>query len=418
MRINATTVKAIKPPESGYSLHWDSDLKGFGVRVTAKGSKSYIAQAKVNGKDRRTTLGRHGTITPEQARKKAKAALGSMAEGTDLAAEKRHQRAVSVTLGEIADDYKVNRRTSKGLPLKDSTKADIDKHMRGIFADWSNRPVARINRDKVQKRYAEHCKRSIAQANQAMRVLRALINYASAKYRDPEGNPIITDNPVKVLRDASMLRAVPNRKNFVPLDRLGEWWSAVQAMRTDPALTTASRSAADLVALLALTGLRLGEARAIRWEQVDLAECSLALTDTKNRTDITLPLSDLAVEIIEARPPGSEYIFPARSKGKRLPHITDCRGQLELLAEQTGIEVTAHDLRRTFRAVAAACNVELWRCKALMNHKQNADVTLANYTDLSDVRNLKPEADRIAGYFDDQRRVFEADNVVSMERRA
>jgi integrase len=151
---------------------------------------------------------------------------------------------------------------------------------------------------------------------------------------------------------------------------------------------------------------------------VNLAECWLALTDTKNRTDVTLPLSDLAVEIIEARPPGSKYVFPARSKGKRLPHITDCRGQLELLAGQTGIQVTAHDLRRTFRAVAAACNVELWRTKALMNHKQNSDVTLAHYTDLSDVRNLKPEADRIADYLEEQRRVFEADNLVPMKRRA
>lgn len=414
MKITNTTVSRLTPPEAGYRLEWDSELRGFGVRVTAAGAKAYIAQAKVGGKARRVTLGRHGTITADQARKKAKTELGRMADGTDPSAEKQHQKALSVTLREVADDYKANRRTAKGLPLKESTKADIDKHMSGIFSDWQKRPIAKINRELVQRRYSERCKRSVAQANQAMRVLRGLINYAAAKYRDPEGNPIILDNPVKVLRDASILRGVKARTNAVPLEKTGAWWSAVQTMRNDPALTTVSKSAADLIALLALTGLRVGEARSLRWEQIDLDGESLELTDTKNRESVTLPLSGPAASILRERGNDTEYVFPARS-GKG--HINDVRGQLVRLAEATGITVTAHDIRRTFRAVAAACNVELWRTKALMNHKQNHDVTLANYTDLSDVRYLKPEADRIAEYFEDQRRVFEADNVISMEGR-
>ncbi|WP_376695370.1 tyrosine-type recombinase/integrase [Wenzhouxiangella sp. EGI_FJ10305] len=411
IRINSTAIKKITPPDSGYRLYWDSDLRGFGLRVTAAGAMSYIAEARVNGKTRRVTVGRHGTYTPDQARKMAKTELGDMAKGVDPSAEKQHQKALSVTLREVAEDYKENRRTAKGLPLKESTKADIEKHLSGIFSDWQKRPIVKIDRELVQRRYSEHCKRSVAQANQAMRVLRALINYAAAKYRDPEGNPIILDNPVKVLRDASILRGVKARTNAVPLEKIGGWWSAVQAMRNDPALTTVSKSAADLIALLALTGLRVGEARSLKWEQIDLDGESLELTDTKNRESVTLPLSDPAAAIIRERASDSDHVFPARS-GKG--HINDVRGQLERLAEATGITVTAHDIRRTFRAVAAACNVELWRTKALMNHKQNHDVTLANYTDLSDVRYLKPEADRIAEYFEDQRRVFEADNVVSM----
>lgn len=414
IRINKTAIKEITPPDSGYKLYWDSDLRGFGVRVTAAGAISYIAEARVNGKTRRETIGKHGTFTPEQARKKAKAKLGRMAEGIDLSAERQRKKALSVTLREVADDYKENRRTAKGLPLKESTKADIEKHLSGIFSDWQKRPIVKIDRELVQRRYSERCQRSVAQANQAMRVLRALINYAAAKYRDPEGNPIILDNPVKVLRDASILRGVKARTNAVPLEKIGGWWSAVQAMRNDPALTRVSKSAADLIALLALTGLRVGEARSLKWPQIDLDGESLGLTDTKNRESVTLPLSGPAAAIIRERGNDSEFVFPARS-GKG--HINDVRGQLERLAEATEITVTAHDIRRTFRAVAAACDVELWRTKALMNHKQNHDVTLANYTDLSDVRYLKPEADRIAEYFEDRRRVFEADNVVSMEGR-
>jgi len=414
MKISKTTVDKLTPPDKGYSLHWDGELRGFGVRVTAAGAKSYIAQAKVDGKARRETIGRHGTITASQARSLAKAALGKMAAGNDPAAVKRERKAKAVTLEDVAKDYKANRRTSKGLPLKASTKADIDKHLADTFADWKARPITEISREMVSRRYALRCKRSVAQANQAFRILRALINYAAARHRDAEDRPIIKDNPVGVLRDASMLRAVKARKTFVPLDQIGAWWSALTKMRTSGELTKASQAAADLIALLAVTGLRIGEARALRWDDVDLEGRAMRLTDTKNRTDLTAPLSGTAAAILESRPNRSGYVFPARSGSG---HLSDCRGQLQALSEQTGIEVTAHDLRRTFRAVAAACNVELWRTKALMNHKQNSDITLAAYTDLSDVRNLKPEADRIGEHFEEQRKIHEGGNVVSMKDR-
>ncbi|WP_018231421.1 tyrosine-type recombinase/integrase [Thioalkalivibrio thiocyanodenitrificans] len=413
MKLNATTIKSVQAPQSGYVLLWDDDLQGFGLRVTAKGAKSYIVQAKIHGKTVRHTLGKHGVLTPDQARKRAKAKLGDMAEGKNPVAEKRRKKALSVTLADVTDAYLDSRRTRAGKPLKERTKKDVRYHLDGTFSEWKDKPVAEITRDMVLTRYKAKCKTSVAQANQSMRVLSALLNYAGATYRTPEGTRIIQDNPVEVLRDANVLRAVAPKKSMVPLDRLGEWWSAVQAMRADPALTPASRSAADLVALLAVTGLRLGEARSICWDQIE--DASLRLTDTKNRTDVRLPLSDLAMEIIEARRNKTPFVFPARS-GKG--HLKDCRGQLMILAEKTGVDVTAHDLRRTFRTVAAKVGVELWRTKALMNHKQDQDITLAHYADLSDVRDLKPEADRIAQFFEEQKRVFEAGNVVTLERKA
>ncbi|MDT8320743.1 MAG: integrase family protein [Xanthomonadales bacterium] len=411
MRIKNTTVARVSPPAKGYSLHWDDDLTGFGLRVTAAGARSYIVESRVNGKTRRATIGKHGVFTADQARKIAKSKLGDMAKGIDLSAERKRLKTESVTLAKAVESYLSNRVTRAGLPLKDRTKADIRYHLRTTFPDWADKPVMGITREMIQRRYSDRARRSVAQANQAMRVLKGIMNYAAAQYRAPDGRRLIVENPVDVLRDASMLRAVKPKSSMVPLEQIGRWWSAVQAKRTDPAQTLASVAAADLVALLALTGLRVGEARALKWSQIDLDGRSLSLIDTKNRTDITLPLSEVAASVLQNRPNREGWVFPARS-GKG--HLKDVRGQLQILAEQTGINITAHDLRRTFRAVAAACNVELWRTKALMNHKQNDDVTLAHYTDLSDVRNLKPEADRIAGYFEEQRRILEGANGVKL----
>jgi integrase len=402
----------LAPPESGYQITWDDKLPGFGVRVTAAGAKSFIAESRVNGRKRRVTLGRHGKITANEARKRAKRELGKMSDGRDPVVEKRLKRALSVTLAEVVTDYLENRR-ARGKPLKPRTVADIEYHMSTNFPDWQKRPVVNITREMVKKRYARRAKSSPAQANQSMRVLRAILNHAAATYRTPDGARIIADNPVDVLREANMLRAVEPRKNQVPLDEIGRWWSAVQKMRANPALTTASRSAADLVALLALTGLRIGEARSIRWDQVDLETGGLRLTDTKNRTDLLqLPLSTVAVEILKARRNESRYVFPARSGDG---HLLRIETHLSKLAKESGITVTAHDLRRTFSTVAGALNVELWRTKALMGHKQRADVTLHHYKDLSDVLFLKPEADRIARHFEQRRRVFEAGNIVQFK---
>jgi len=415
MRINATNLKGAEIPSTGYRILWDDRLKGFGARVTAKGSISFIAEGRVNGRTRRITIGALGKLTPDQARIEAKKIIGQIATGTDPNAEKAEQRAAAVTLGEVADSYKANRRTSAGLPLKPSTLQDIDKHLKGTFKDWQRKPVADIGRELVRRRYLEAAKRSTAQANQAMRILSALINYAREQYRRPDGSPLLLDNPVRVLRSSSILRAVPKRKNHIPLDQVGKWWSAVEARRADPGLTTIAKSSIDLLALLALTGLRFGEAAALRWDAVDLDGRALRLDDPKNRQAVTLPLSEAAHSILDARPGREGWIFPSRS-GEG--HIGEVRGALAHLKDATGVEITAHDLRRTFRAVAGALGIELWRCKALMNHKQGHDVTLGHYTDLSDVRNLKPEADRIGAYFEERARIAEADNVVKLERRA
>lgn len=418
MRITNSSVTKTEPPENDFKIYWDDDLTGFGLRVTASGAKSYIAESRVDGRTRRVTLGKHGVLTANEARKRARTMLGQMADGVDPVAAQRRQRAVSVTLTEVAKSYLCYRRTSSGLPLKERSKADIRYHLSTSLAPWQHRPVVNITREQVQRCYAALAERGVAQANQAMRILSSLLNYASSAYRTPEGERIISDNPAAVLRETNTLRAVQPKSTRVPIERLGEWWSAVQALRTDPGLSTASRSAADLIALLTLTGLRLGEARAIRWSDVDVERFTLTLVDTKNRTDVVLPLSDIALRIIKARPTGSSYIFSPRSKRSKLPHLKDCRRELDLLDKQTGIVVTAHDLRRTFRSVAAACNIELWRCKALMNHKQNDDVTLAHYTELSDVSNLKPETNRISQFFEEQRLIFEAGNVQSISSRS
>jgi len=92
-RINKRTVDTLKTPEKRQALLWDSELRGFGVRITANGVKSYVLQYRNRfGKSRHLTIGRHGPLTPEGARKRATALLGQIADGKDPLEARQHER--------------------------------------------------------------------------------------------------------------------------------------------------------------------------------------------------------------------------------------------------------------------------------------------------------------------------------------
>ncbi len=90
MRLTKTIVDHITAPiDRDQAFYRDGQLKGFGVRITASGVKSFIVEKLVNGKVRRMTLGRYGEITVEQARREAQKLLGKIATGIDPCAEKK-----------------------------------------------------------------------------------------------------------------------------------------------------------------------------------------------------------------------------------------------------------------------------------------------------------------------------------------
>lgn len=392
VKLTKTQVEALERPVSGERLVWDSVLPGFGVRVVPSGTRAYIIQRRMNGKQRRVTLGRHGVLTADQARKRATTMLGDMAGGTDPVFVRRKQKALGVTLRQVMDSYLAERGN-----LKERSKSDIRRHItQSTFADWADLPVAVINRDKVARRFRQID--SAAQANQAFRILRAMLNYARVRYRAPDDTTILPENPVSVLSEGKLWKKVGARNSYIPSDRVGEWWNALQALRHDPAQPSYSRTGADVVAFLLLTGLRWSEATELEWRRVDLQAGMLRLPDPKNRRPVTLPLSSVALQLLIDRPKGN-YVFPGRN-GKGT--VNDARPTLRKIAAATGIRVTPHDLRRTFRAVAGRCGIELWKTKLLMNHALSGDVTISHYTDTENLRYLRPEADMIAQWIERQ----------------
>src|SRR5689334_9104800 len=103
-RITKRFVDALKDSKENV-VHWDDQLRGFGLRVKPSGAKAYLIQYRNRaGQSRRLTLGRVGVLTPHDARNQARNALADVAKGKDPAADKHALRA-DLTVSELVDRY-------------------------------------------------------------------------------------------------------------------------------------------------------------------------------------------------------------------------------------------------------------------------------------------------------------------------
>lgn len=393
-------------------FHWDTEVKGFGVRVTPRGKLTFIVQGRIDGTDgnARLTIGPFGVFTVDQARDQAREHLRTMRQGTDPRALARQSAATKVTLGQVADAY-----VGRPGKLKESSKSEINRHVATTFAAWKDKPVVSITEEDVRKRYREMLTKGLrgkagapGQANQAFSVLRALINFAGRQHRNADGTPLILHNPVGALKD-DWVQLKP-RTTRIPDGKVGAVWGALQGWRAT-AHNRDTASSVDLVIFLLLTGCRIGEASALTWDRVNLEEGWFHLPDPKNRNPVWMPLSTQAQHLLTTRQrvDGSDYVFPSWGEAG---HIKDPRDLMRKLSNVAGEKITPHDLRRSYITIGVAhCGIDYYKIELLTNHVPKG-VTARHYLETSRLQYLQPETQRIADWLDEQAAKVEGANVV------
>ena len=102
--VSRRTVEALSVEKD--TVFWDRDLPGFGVRVYASGTKMYVVQSRTKGKSVRVTVGRHGVITADEARRRAARIVNRIKAGEDPVAEPLPARlAGGPTVADLALQY-------------------------------------------------------------------------------------------------------------------------------------------------------------------------------------------------------------------------------------------------------------------------------------------------------------------------
>ncbi len=360
IHITKRVVDSLSLQKKGQIRYRDTKLIGFGLRVGQK-KKAYFAERRVNGKTVRVTIGTHGQITAEQARKMAQELLSKMALGHNPIEQKRANRTSGITLQEVFKDFKETRKS-----LKPKTLYDYERLMNLVFHAWRRKPITSITKDMVERKHKklgeEHGK---AYANLAMRFLRSLFNFAIGKYDGLNGESAIKENPVSRLSQTKAWYKVKRRENIIKPNEMKNWYLSV--------INLSNQTLRDYLLLILFTGLRRREAESLRWDQVNFDEKTMTIFETKNSESLTLPLSDYTFQLLQKRKKASvsDYVFPADSK---VGHIVEPRSQMRKVTEETGINFSVHDLRRTFISLASSL-VTAYELKQLVNHKVSGDVT-------------------------------------------
>lgn len=389
MRIKKSTVEDLPIPvatqegKTAQKRYYDDNLKGFGVRITSGGTKAFFVEKLIHRKLCRITLGRYPELTAEMARNKALEMLGQIAMGIDPVAEKRATQMRQVTLNDVFKDYLKTRKS-----LKPSTVINYTQILTKAFSNWANKPLISINKDKIAKHHEKLGEaHGEAYANLAMRVLRALFNFAAGQYEDSQGKTLITENPVKRLSQTRAWYRIERRQTFIKSHELSPWYKALETL-SNPILK-------DYLLLVLFTGLRRQEAATLSWENIDLIGKTLTIVETKNNEPHTLPLSDFLYELLVQRKEtkSNDYVFPGTGTGG---HIVEPRKQMVKVTKLSGIQFTVHDLRRTFITIAESLDIPAYALKRLLNHKMSNDVT-AGYI-VADVERLRKPMQLVTDY--------------------
>ena len=349
--ISRRTVEALKVDKD--TVFWDSEQPGFGVRVYPTGAKHYIVQTRARGSAKRLTVGRHGVITPEEARRRAALIIARIKAGEDPVPEPlAAKRPDEPTVAEFAARYLKEYAEEHCKP--NTVRAYRRRAEKHIVPALGKLPIGSVRREQVRDlHYAMRA--TPVMANRTLDLLSRMFNMAESWGVMPEGS-----NPC---RRQKKYREQPRERFLTATEfrRLGRALDEAEAGGAVPVYAAAA------IRLLMLTGCRKNEILTLRWKDVDLEAMELHLEETKTGAR-TVSLSPEAVRVLAgiSRSDGNPWVIQGRKTGDRLCFIDRhwC-----LVRERAKLkDVRIHDCRHSFASRALALGESLPAIGRLLGH--------------------------------------------------
>jgi integrase len=391
-KLTDTIVKALPAPEQGNRITYDTEIKGFGCRVTSSGARSFILNYRTRaGRERRFTIGSY----PDWKTGAARAEAGELKKRIDVGEDPMAAIDSARSAPTIADlcDRVVEEHFPKCRP---GTRAEYeratDKQIRPAFR---HKRVAEVTFADIDGLHRQLTRESGPYAaNRVLALLSKMFSMAVKWSWRP-------DNPCKgVERNPETARE--------------RYLSPAEIKALTKALSEHSdKQAANIVRMLLLTGARRGEVFSMRWADLDLSEgvwvkpAPLTKQARLHRIPLSAAARQLLVELREQaeaaakdkkKPrPLSAHVFPGRFSGHRQEIKSDWR-QLciaagivtaETVIDSKGKErviltpsARLHDLRHTYASILVSSGLSLPIIGALLGHSQPQ--TTARYSHLAD----------------------------------
>ena len=377
-RITRKAVDSLTAREREYMV-WDSDIKGFGVRVHASGRKVYVVKYRHGGRVIKKTIGPHDAIPPAAARRRAAEIITAARTGRDLAGR---VLPLPTSDGPTVHDL-AGRFLEEHVPghCKRSTAHSYELAIRRhVLPRLGSRRVAEVTRADVASLHGRMHATPFG-ANRTLRILSAMFSAAELWGLRPQGS-----NPcryVKRFRERKRERFLSDAE----YRRLGT------ALRKAESTGAVAAPAVAAIRLLMLTGCRLSEIMDLRWDHVVLEARELRLPDSKTGAKV-VHLGESAVAVLRgiARKEGNPWVIAGRRPGTRIASLHYPWGRIRRLAGLDDVRI--HDLRHSFASGGLLVGEGLPMIGRLLGHSEVK--TTARYAHLADDP-VKAAADRIAG---------------------
>ncbi|MSU91531.1 tyrosine-type recombinase/integrase [Rhodobacteraceae bacterium 2CG4] len=361
-KLTKRTVEAVESRATDY-LIWDRDMRGFGLRVYPSGKRTYLVQYRAGRRTRRITLGQHGVLTAEEARKLARQTLGEVAHGGDPSGERQARRRAPTVAG-LCDRF---------------LEEYVDQHCKPTTARDYRSIITRLIRPKLGPLHIAEVTRADVvafhhtlrdtpyQANRAAAMLSKLFNLAEDwGLRQAGSNPA---RRIKKFREEEKKRYLSDAEQI----RLGQ----VLAEALEEGTETVH--AVSAIMLLIYTGCRHKEILTLRWDYVTTHHLELPDSKTGRRR---IPLPREAHDILMSLPrlPGNPYVILGESEDGPLVNLQKPWNRIRTRAGLDDVRI--HDLRHTYASVAMKDGIDPFTLKEIMGHK-NLQTTL-RYAHLAD----------------------------------
>jgi len=366
-RLLKRTIDSLIVDGSDYVV-WDTQLSGFGIRVSPNGRKTFLIQYRFHGKSKRVSLGKYGLVTVDQARREAHKILGTLASGKNPSiAVQRHIK--SPTLNKVAkrflDEY-------VSVRLKPGTQANYRQVLKCyVLPVLGKRKIVDIHREDIAALHLS-LKDIPNQANRCVLVLSKIFNLC-----EEWGLREQSQNPCKHVQ-----RYKENKRHrFLSKSELSHLWQILDKVALE---NTASIYAVNAYKLLILTGCRLSEIQTLKWSFIRGHHVEFPDTKTGYKR---LPLNDAAMAILKQTPqqPDNDYVICGEKAGR---HIVNLQKSWRRIRKQAGLDdVRIHDLRHTFASHAVMGGTPLALVSRLLGHSKIT--TTMRYAHLADAELAK-----------------------------